>query len=358
MYFTDIEFLNKSYFLLLILLPFLAYFFYKKQSRGFDFIFFKDLKSTFKNNNYSFYLKNILLVLIIINFVLILANPNKTNVSEKIEKNGIDIVIALDISGSMEADDLSPNRIEAAKGVISKFIKKLQTDRLGLVVFAGKPFTSIPLTFDYNILDETITNLGTNNIDQQQRGLGGTAVGDAILMAKTLFKAPKGIEEKDYENREKVIILLTDGDANVGVEPTLAGLSAKEIGIKIYTIGIGSKEGGYITYNNGPFKQQQKVAPLNEKTLRQIASDTNGEFFRADNNNTFESIFQELSKLQKNDINIEIKKQYSEYYTYFLYSLVILLGLFTYLMVCKVEYKTSPYPSPTGEGIKGKYVIV
>lgn len=339
MYFTNIEFLNKSYFLLLILLPFLAYYFYKKQTKWIDFIFFNDIKNIFKNNSYSFYLKILLLVLIFINFVLVLANPNKTNVSEKVQKNGIDIVLALDISGSMEADDLKPNRIEAAKSVISKFIWKLQTDRLWLVVFAWKPFTSIPLTFDYNILSETISRLWTNNIDQNQSWLNWTAIWDSILMSKTLFKAPKWADEKEYKNREKVIILLTDWDANVWVDPILAWLSAKKDWIKIYTIWIWSKDWWYITYDVWPFKQQQKIPPLNEKTLRQIASDTNAEFFRADDNNAFEAIFNELSKLEKNDINVEIKKEYSEYYKYFLYSLVILLWLFTYLMISKVEMR-------------------
>ena len=334
---TDIEFLNKIYFLLLILLPFVVYIFYKKQTKWINFIFFNDLKSIFKNNSYIFYIKIILLFLIFINFILILANPNKTNISENIEKNGIDIVIALDISWSMEADDLKPNRIDAAKSVISNFIKKLKTDRLWLVVFAWKPFTSIPLTFDYNILTETITRLWTNNIDQQQNWLGGTAIWDSILMAKTLFKAPKNSDKKDYKDREKVIVLLTDWDANVWVEPILAWLSAKEDWIKIYTIWIWSKEWGYISYNSWPFQQKQKVAPLNDTTLNKIALDTNWKYFRADNNYTFESIFDELSKLEKNDINIEIKKEYSEYYKYFIYSLVILLWLFMYLMISKIE---------------------
>jgi Ca-activated chloride channel family protein len=334
---TDIEFLNNIYFLLLILLPFVVYTFYKKQTRWINFIFFNDLKNIFKNNSYIFYIKIILLFLIFINFIFILANPNKTNISENIEKNGIDIVIALDISGSMEADDLSPNRIEAAKVVISNFIKKLKTDRLWLVVFAWKPFTSIPLTFDYNILTETITRLWTNNINQNQNWLGGTAIWDSILMAKTLFKAPKNTDEKEYKNREKVIILLTDWDANVWVEPVLAWLSAKEDWIKIYTIWIWSEQWWYISYNSWPFQQKQHVPPLNETILRQIASDTDAQFFRADNNNTFESIFNELSKLEKNDINIEIKKEYSEYYKYFIYSLSILLWIFTYLMISKIE---------------------
>lgn len=334
---TDIEFLNKIYFLFLLFLPFFVYLFYKKQSKWIDFIFFNEIKNIFKKNSYLFYLKNILFVLIFINFIFILANPNKTNVSEKIEKNGIDIVVALDISGSMEADDLKPNRIEAAKSVISKFIWKLKTDRLWLVVFAWKPFTSIPLTFDYNILTETIWRLWTNNIDQQKSWLNWTAIWDSILMAKTLFKAPKWVDEKKYENREKVIILLTDWDANVWVDPVLAWLSAKKEWIKIYTVWIWSEEWWYITYDVWPFKQQEKVPPINDKTLKQIAQDTNAKFFRADNNSTFESIFSELSKLEKNDINIEIKKEYSEYYKYFLYSLIILLWLFTYLMTSKIQ---------------------
>lgn len=334
---TDIEFLNKIYFLFLLFLPFFAYLFYKKQAKWIDFIFFNEIKNIFKKNSYLFYLKNILLVLIFINFILILANPNKTNVSEQVEKNGIDIVVALDISGSMEADDLKPNRIEAAKSVISKFIWKLKTDRLWLVVFAWKPFTSIPLTFDYNILTETIWRLWTNNIDQQKSWLNWTAIWDSILMAKTLFKAPKWVDEKKYENREKVIILLTDWDANVWVDPVLAWLSSKKEWIKIYTVWIWSEEWWNITYDVWPFKQQEKVPPINDKTLKQIAQDTNAKFFRADNNSTFESIFAELSKLEKNDINIEIKKEYSEYYKYFLYSLIVLLWLFTYLMTSKIQ---------------------
>jgi len=334
---TDINFLDKTYFLLLLIIPFLVYLFYKKESKWINYIFLKDLKKIFKRNSYIFYLKIVLLILIFINFIFILANPNKTNVSENVEKNGIDIVIALDISASMDANDLVPNRIEAAKTVISKFIWKLSTDRLWLVVFAWKPFTSIPLTFDYSILTENISWLTTSNINQQQEWLNWTAIWDAILMSKTLFKAPKWVSETEYKNREKVIILLTDWDANVWVEPTLAWLSAKKEWIKIYTIWIWSSEWWYITYDVWPYKQQQKIAPINDKTLKQIASDTNAKYFRADNNDTFFSIFDELAKLEKNEIKVEIKKEYTEYYKYFLYSLVILLWIFTFISVSKIE---------------------
>lgn len=337
--FTNIELIDKWYLLLFILLPFILYFFFKKEKAGISFIFLNEVKKTFHWNSFKFYLKIILLCLIMINYIIIIANPNIVNTSKDIQKNGIDIVIALDISGSMEAEDLKPNRIVAAKNVIEDFIWKLKTDRLWLVVFAWKPFTSIPLTFDYNILKETISRLWTENISQEKRGLWGTAIWDAILMSKTLFKAPKDESEDEYKKREKVIILLTDWDANAWVEPTLAWLLAKKEWIKIYTIWIWSKQGWVITYGSWPFMRQVKVSPLNDTILKQIALDTSWEYFRADSNKTFRKIFKELEKLEKNDINIEIKKEYSEYYSYLIYALMILLSLFTYFMITNLEIR-------------------
>ncbi len=337
--FENIEYLNKWYFVLLLLIPIVLYFFHKKQIKWFNFWFASDIKNHFKLSNYKIYVKSILVVLILINFIIILANPNTTNVSQKIQKNGIDIVLALDISGSMEAKDLKPSRIEAAKNVINNFIWNLKTDRLWLVVFAWKPFTSIPLTFDYNILDETVSRLSTDNINQQKRSLNGTAIWDSILMAKTLFRAPKWEDEEQYKKREKVIILLTDGDANTWVDPVLAWLAAKKQWIKIYTIWIWSKNWWTITYDVWPFKKQVKIPPLNDEALKKIAKETWWEYFRADNNNTFNTIFNKLSELEKNDINIEIKKEYSEYYNVFIYSLAILLLLFTYLMISNISFK-------------------
>jgi len=335
----NIEFLNKWYFALILLIPIILYYFYKQDSKWINFLYFSELKKIFNKNNIKFYLKNILVVVILLNFILILANPNTTNVSEKVKKNGIDIVIALDISWSMDAEDLKPSRIEAAKNVINNFIWNLKTDRLGLVVFAWKPFTSIPLTFDYNILKETIARLWTKNINQQKRWLNWTAIWDAILMSKTLFKAPKDESVEDYKKREKVIILLTDWDANVWVDPVLAWLSAKKNWIKIYTIWIWSKNGGYITYNVWPFKQKAKIPPLNDAKLKEIAKDTWWVYFRADNNYTFKRIFDELQKLEKNDINIEIKKEYKEYYDIFIYTLVFFLTIFSFLMIKNLEIR-------------------
>lgn len=335
---NNITFLNPEYFWLLLLIPIILYFFYKKEKSWINISSTDQIKKIFKNNNIKLYSKIILLWLILINFIIILANPNTTNISDKIKKNWIDIVIALDISGSMQAEDLKPDRIQAAKNVISNFISKLKTDRAWLVVFAWKPFTSIPLTFDYNILNETIKSLSTNNINQQKRWLSGTAIWDALLMSKTLFK---NTEKDKKNNREKVIILLTDWDANVWVDPKVAALALKNDKIKIYTIWIWSKKWWYITYQNWPFKQRQKIPPLNDKDLKFIAQQTWWEYFRAEDNSTFEKIFEKLQKLDKKDIEVEIKKTYSEYYQIFVYSLIILLIIFLYLVSQNIEVRKS-----------------
>jgi len=329
--FNDITFLNPEYFWGLLIVPVILFFFYKKQKSWINFINLSDVKQVFKNNNYKFYLSIILLWLILINFIFILANPNKINISEKIKKNWIDIVIALDVSGSMEAEDLKPNRLESAKKVIDGFIKNLKTDRVWMVVFAWKPFTSIPLTFDYNIISETLNRLSTKDIQSNW-----TAIWDAILMSKTLFKSDKDDKKED---REKVIILLTDWDANVWVDPKVAWISAKEAWIKIYTIWIWSKSWGYITYNTWPFKQKQKIPPLNDKDLKYIASTTDWKYFRADNNRTFEEIFKELQKLEKNDIEVKIKKKYTNYYDIFVYSLIFLMMWFGVFMKDNLEIR-------------------
>ena len=333
--FLQITFLNPEYFWGLLLIPIILYFFYKRETqKTIFFTYISSVGEIWSKKNIKFYLSLFLLFLILVNFIIILANPNITNISKKIKKNGIDIVVVLDVSWSMEANDLQPNRLEVAKSVINNFVDKLKSDRLWLVVFAWKPFTSIPLTFDYNILKETISRLKTDTINQQKRGLSWTAVWDAILMAKTLFK-----NEKKDEDREKIIILLTDWDANVWVDPVLAWLSVKKENIKIYAIWIWSKKWWFISYNFWPFVEKERIPPLNDKYLKKIASDTNWLYFRAENNDTFKLIFDELSKLQKDDIEIEVQKEYSEYYDYFIYSLIILILAFSYLIFYRIELK-------------------
>jgi len=283
------------------------------------------------------FVKLILLGWIISMFMILLADPNIVNTKQNIQKNGIDMVVVFDVSKSMEAEDLKPSRIDAAKALISQFIGKLSTDRVGLVVFAGKPYTSVPLTFDYDILQETLDDIDTDSLNQSVAGLDGTAIGDALLMAKNIITiddkidGSNGKRNKDELEREKVILLFTDGDANRWVDPLLVTEAIKDE-IKVYTIGIGSLEWGVIAHNFGWFVQRQMMAPLKEDTLRQIAQMTNAKFFRATDNKTFAQIFEELSMLEKHKIDIEVHKEYRPYYKMFVYILLSLLFVYTVII--------------------------
>lgn len=332
----NFEFLSQEYFFLFIFIPIIIFFYYKKQSLGILFSFFSDVKKIYIRNTFTFYFKIIILFFILSFYILILANPNISSQEEITSKNWIDIVLVLDISTSMEAKDLSPTRIEKAKQVIIDFLSKQETNRLWLVVFAWKPFTSIPLTFDYNILKETVLNLNTNIINQNNSYLWWTAIWDAILMWETLF-----VKDEKNKDREKIIILLTDGDANTWVDPLLASLSSKEKNIKIYTIWIWSNEWSEISYYSWPFLKTQKISPLNDETLIKIANNTSWEYFRATDNQVFESIFKKLESLEKSFVEIEKQNNYSPNYYYFVSILLILLFIFIVLSLIKSEIKSN-----------------
>ena len=337
----NLEFISKIYFWLFLFFPIIIFFiFQNRKNNSLKFVFFEEFKSSFSNNfwgnSFIFYTKIFFILAILTNFILLFANPNLVNTDKKITKNWIDIVIALDISWSMDAEDLKPSRIEVAKNVIWKFIWKLSSDRLWFVVFAWKPFTSIPLTFDYEIAKETLENISTKNINQQIRWLNWTAVWDAILMSKNIFKP----ENEKNKNREKVLILLTDWDANVWVDPVLAAKLLKKDWIKIYTIWIWSKNWWLISYNFWGFKRQQMVPPLNEKSLKEIAKISDWEFFRAENNFQFEKIFKELEKLSTDDVEVEIKKTYEQDYKFFLNFLIwLILSFIIFLVLNWVEFR-------------------
>lgn len=337
MQFTHIIFLSPQYLYItpLILWPILFLLRRKEKKTMIKTRIMQNTKKIWKTSLSIFYIKSLLISLIILLFFILLANPNTTNTEKSIKKNGIDIVLALDVSKSMEAIDLQPSRIQAAKSVIQKFIGKLETDRLWLVVFAGKPYTSVPLTFDYKIVEETLDNITTDSLNQSVYGLNGTAIGDALLMAQTIIeqwdKNHTWKNKNSDKKREKVIILLTDGDANRWADPILA---ARSLGwIKIYTIWIGSEKWGKIPYNFWWFTRYQTIPPLNESTLKKIANITSWKFFRATDSKTFEHIFDELSHLEKHDIKVNTKKKYQSYYTPFILVLGFLLLAYSTIQI-------------------------
>lgn len=322
----QIEFLNPEYFLILLIFPIFVYFFYKIRSKRAIFSPFDDLNSVFKSSSFLYFFKIFLIFLILFFLSIILANPNKVNILEKDKKNWIDIVFALDISESMNAYDLNPTRLELAKKLISDFIKKQNTNRVWLVVFAWKPFIWIPLTFDYNILAETIKNISSSTINQ--KNLSWTAIWDAILMSKNIF------DEND-KKREKIIILLTDWDANTWIDPKIAAKFTSEKNIKIFSIWIWWEKEAFVDYKVWPFTEKVSIPPLNDESLQEISKISFWKFFRATDNKTFENIFKDLEKLEKTDIEILSKKTYKDFYDFFAYILSFLI----FLLIISFIYK-------------------
>lgn len=313
MHIFEIYFLKKYYFLLLFFLLIFLYFFYKFRKKIPIYSSFSDLNKIFKFNNYWFYIKIFLIISIFTIFVLLLSDPNLKKINENLKKNGIDIVLAFDVSLSMEATDLAPNRLESAKKFLLKFLDYQKTNRVWLVLFSWKAFEASPLGYDYYSLQNYILNINTDFVN---RNFSATAIWDAILLSKSIF---------NDKIREKVIILITDWDSNSWIDPNLAALRAKEEKIKIYTIWIWSKNETFANIKNGSFEQKFLISPLNEENLRKISEITNADFFRADENSSFENIISNLEKLEKNEINYKNSFFYKDLYDYFAFLISFLL---------------------------------
>ena len=283
---------------------------------------FSQLQSSFGIWNIAKYLRIILLLSIGIILSIIVAWPYKLWSDIEVKKDGIDIVVVMDVSWSMDFQDFQPSRLELAKSTLRDFISDISSDRIGLIVFAGKPISSQPLTFDYAIVDETVTSLSTEIINQNIQGLSGTNIWDALLLAKGLFDSP---------DREKVIILLTDGDANKGADPQLTASVLEQENITIYPIGIWKDSATEVIVNNWFFDQKQTIPPLNTTILESIASTTNWVFFRAGDSDTLEAIFEKLKQLQTSEITTQVKQYKTDYYTPFLYIVILLLSLLVFI---------------------------
>lgn len=267
-----------------------------------------------------FYVNVLLIALIVWAFALLAWNPHLSSNRTTQNKQWIDIAIVLDLSYSMLAEDIKPTRLEAAKKVISDFTSKLESDRVGLVLFSGKPFTSVPLTFDYDFITNFIQNITIDNINQDYSHLQGTAIGDGLLYGAQLFW-----EENE---REKVIVLLTDGEANRGIDPLQAVKYVKDLGIKVYTVGIAWDEDTYVKVQNIYGTQYLAIGGIDEDNLTAIANITGWKYYRARDNTTFEKLFESLNLLDKKEIEIEKVVVLQPYYTPFLYALLVLIWVF------------------------------
>jgi Ca-activated chloride channel family protein len=250
-----------------------------------------------KNRSVLPYLKHGLFVLRLLALALLIiamARPRTTDVSTKTTSTeGIDIVLAIDVSASMLARDLKPNRLEALKEVASEFIKGRPTDRIGLVQYAGESFTKTPITSDKAVVLSSL-----KDIDYSPVLVNGTAIGMGLATAVNRIKDSKALS--------KVIILLTDGVNNAGfIDPKIASELAVEYGIKVYTIGVGSNGMALSPVGilpNGNFQYGNQKVEIDEELLKEIASTTGGKYFRATNNEKLEDIYKEIDSLEKTEV--------------------------------------------------------
>jgi Ca-activated chloride channel family protein len=315
----------KYFFVLyfLAIIPVMIFWYWKrnkKQTADITFSSFKILdaiKPTLKERlvHLPFVLRTIAVALLIV----ALARPQSFSSGENVYTEGIDIAILLDISGSMLAEDFKPNRLDAAKNVIDEFIGGRTSDKIGLVVFAGKSFTQCPLTIDYSVLRNLLSDIESGMIQD------GTAIGLAIA---------NGVNRlKDSKAKSKILILLTDGVNNAGeVDPITAANIAQTFGIRIYTVGVGTKGKAPYPFQT-PFGVQYQMVPveIDEAILQQVADITDGHYFRATNNKKLEEIYQEIDKMEKTRVEITSYRNAKELF-YNLAGFGLLLLLFEMIL--------------------------
>jgi Ca-activated chloride channel family protein len=247
-------------------------------------------------------------------FLVALARPQSISNKENVSTEGIDIVLLIDISGSMLAEDFTPNRMQAAKMVAEEFIDGRSSDRIGLVIFSAESFTQCPLTTDYPVLKTLLKEVKSGMIAD------GTAIGLALA---------NGVNRlKDSKAKSRVMILLTDGVNNRGeIDPITAAKIAATYGIRVYTVGVGAQ--GEAPYPvETPFGIQRRLIPvdLDEKTLTGVADMTGGKYYRATDNKKLKAIYKEIDQLERTRIEVTAYKRYSEkYYMWLLLGLVALL---------------------------------
>jgi Ca-activated chloride channel family protein len=247
--------------------------------------------------------------------IIVLARPQATSSFQDVSTEGIDIVLTLDISGSMLARDFRPDRLEASKNVATEFITGRPYDRIGLVVFSGESFTQCPLTTDHAVLINLMREMKSGMIED------GTAIGEGLATAVNRIK--------DAEGKSKVIILLTDGVNNRGmIAPVTAAEIAKTYGIRVYTIGVGTQ--GVAPYPvQTPFGIQYQDMPveIDEAILKQIAQMTDGKYFRATDNEKLVQVYSEIDKMEKSRIDVRQYKVREEMYLFYALAAFMLILL-------------------------------
>jgi Ca-activated chloride channel homolog len=295
---TNITFLNPAFFWLFLLLPVLVFWYILKRKIEKPSLTISSLKGFKLSSSLLPKLKPLLFVLRIIalsSLIVAMARPRTVDISNKsLMTNGIDIVIASDVSGSMLAKDLKPNRMEALKNVAANFVEERISDRIGIVVYASEAYTKTPVTSDKAVVLDAIKSIQYDPVLQD-----GTGIGMGLATAVNRLK--------DSKAKSKVVILMTDGVNNAGfIEPVTAAEIASQYGVKVYTIGIGTNGNAMFPYAyapNGGFLFRMMPVKIDEQLMKEIARKTGGKYFRAQSNSSLESIYKEINKLEKTKID-------------------------------------------------------
>ena len=312
-------FLHPEYlWLLLLLIPLIVWYIVRLSKMQASFKLasvnaFKGVKPGLKV--YMRHLPFVLRVISIGLIILVIARPQSVNSWEESESQGIDIVLALDVSGSMLSQDLQPDRLQAAKKVASEFVTDRRNDNIGLVVFAGESFTQCPLTTDHTVLLNLLNEIEFGLIDD------GTAIGLGLATSVNRLK--------DSESQSRVVILLTDGTNNRGqIAPLTAAEMARSYGIRVYTLGVGTK-GMAPTPVQTPFgvRMQNMAVDIDEKTLTEIAAMTGGQYFRAQDTEGLRQVYEEIDEMEKYLISVQNVTQRQEKFLMFALAAMALILL-------------------------------
>jgi Ca-activated chloride channel family protein len=315
-YLNNTTFGQPWFLLLFIILPFLIYWKFNKGKKQVAALGISTVKGLANTRSWKNTVQQFPFVLRMLAFgciIIALARPQTKFDETHTEGEGIDIILCIDVSGSMTAQDFTPNRMEAAKKVAEDFVNNRPNDRIGVVIFAGESFTQCPLTTDHAVLISQISQIRNGLLED------GTAIGSGLATAVDRLRSSKA--------KSKVIILLTDGVNNGGlIDPNTAMEIAKVFKIKVYTIGVGTD--GYaptpVSTPLGIVMQNQKVS-IDEKLLQNIAKQTGGEYFRATDNNSLQSIYKQIDNMEKSKVEITTFHRYSEKFYPFIFAAMALL---------------------------------
>lgn len=315
----DVEFANPTwFFLLLIIIPIVGWQIWKRHKMRSSWILssISPLKATPKTwKARCSWLPLLCEVLAIVFFVIAMARPQSAFRQQNVDVEGVDIVLALDISSSMKAMDFRPNRLGVTKKVAAEFVDRRSTDRIGLVVYAGEAYTQCPVTSDHQTLLGLLEKVGFDRIED------GTAIGDGLGTAINRLR--------ESEAKTKIIILLSDGVNNMGyIDPLSAAEMAKDMHIKVYTVGCGSN--GDVPYP-GPYGTIQVSSEIDEQLLSKIAQETGGQYFRATNSQKLKEVYEEIDQMEKTQIKETVFEHKADEFKPFLWIGIFFFSLFLLL---------------------------